>query len=87
MIITKEVEIIINKKNIEHYKEKGYDVKLRDVVKIKTEDLIRGCNKIIEVKCGFCSKQVKIPYCRYFFAISKFNLYTCNAKKCINTKR
>jgi len=41
MIITKSIKLKITKMNINHIISKGYDVKLKDIIEIKPEDLSR----------------------------------------------
>ena len=80
MLITKEVEIKINKKNINFYKNLKYDIKLKDILKIPVEHLSNGSHQIIEVKCDLCEKILKMSYQTYVLRLSKYNFITC--KKC-----
>ena len=58
MLVEEYVEVKISKKNIEHYKSKGYEVNLRDVVSIKTSELTKGSHQKVNVKCDFCNTVV-----------------------------
>jgi len=55
MLITKEVEVKWNAKNIKMYVGKGYIfTKLKDVVKIDLYDLAENSTSEIEFKCDYC---------------------------------
>ena len=80
MLLTKEVDIKINKVNIDFYKKFGYDVKLKDIIKIPTEHLSDGSHQKVEVKCDLCDKILTMLYQTYVIRISCYNFITC--KKC-----
>lgn len=51
MIIEKEVEVKIGNINMSHYRDKGYDCKMRDIIKIPIEDIYEGSHIIIHAQC------------------------------------
>lgn len=77
MLLSKEVEVTVNYKNIERYLEKGYEfetfinkkgkVAARRGTKIivKIEDLDLNTGNIITYKCDYCGKEVNVRYCDY----------------------
>jgi len=86
MIITKNVNILITKKNLEYYKNLGYDTELKNIINIKISDLQKGSNKIIVVKCDICGNERNLKYGYYIKNILKNKKYYCNKCKFILTK-
>lgn len=86
MLVTKEVEIYIDSKKIQYYKEKGYDVKAKKYHKIKIEHLSKGCGVEVDVICDVCGKEKKIKYRDYLKNIKNVELYCCS-RKCAVEKR
>lgn len=83
--MTKEVEIKPSGKSIQYYKDKGYDVKWRQPLVVKVEDLPRGSSVKLEVLCDFCKKEKRtITYYDYMNSIEKYGEYACN--KCAYQK-
>jgi hypothetical protein len=80
MILDKEIEIRVNSTTLKHYKEKGYVVKMGDIVKVKTIDLTRSSGYIINVKCDICGFEKKLSYNCYMNNSEKHNIYTCSNK-------
>jgi hypothetical protein len=62
MLLTKEVEIKVNAKNIEWYNKKGYISNLRDIITVKIEDLSKGCKVPIEYECDNCKTVITIAF-------------------------
>jgi hypothetical protein len=85
MIIDRKIEIKVNKKNIDHFKIKGYDVKLKDVINIKTEDLNHGSHKKIKVKCDVCGNEKEIMFQKYIKNVNNGDFYAC-CSKCAQKK-
>ena len=85
MMITKKVEVKIASKNINHYKNKGYNCKINEIIIVKIEDLSKGSHEKIKVKCDICGKENEMTYhsynnnfynCDYHYSCSK-----CSVKK------
>jgi hypothetical protein len=51
MILDKYVDVIIINHNINHYKEFGYNVKYKDKINVKPEELTSGSHVKINCKC------------------------------------
>jgi len=80
MIITDKIKIKVSKKNIKHLISKLYDVKLKDIVEIKTEDLNPGSHIKIKVKCDICDKEKELSFQKYIKNIKNDNFYACSSK-------
>lgn len=65
MILTKEIEVTINYRNIEHFKSLGYDIKHFDKIKIPIDHISKQSNVKIDVECDFCRKRKIIKYQSY----------------------
>ena len=72
MVLTKEILKTINAKNIEWYKSKGYECKLRDNVLVRVEDLSIGAKDNISYQCDLCEK---ISTRHFYKFSSKDNLH------------
>ena len=84
MIITKELEITINKRNIEHFRKHGYECKLRDIIMIKPIHLTKGSHTKVEVECVGCSSRKNVFYLNYVKQLKKYDFYCC--KHCVSLK-
>lgn len=80
MILTKEVEVTIVAKNINHYRKLGYNVKYFDKIIIPVEHLSPQSNKKIKVKCDVCGKEKKLKYQTYMLSVSNGGFYACSEK-------
>lgn len=65
MLITKKSKVTINSSNILHYKNLGYNCKVKDKILVDIYNLTKGSHVIIEAKCDVCNKMKKITYQRY----------------------
>jgi len=82
MLISDEIVIVITKRNIGHFRNKGYDIEMLDSVKIKVNDLPDSSHYEVEVKCDNCGKERNMKYFEY----KKYtNIYMC--RKCAEIKR
>jgi len=77
MLIDKEIEVKIDKRNIEFYSKK-FDVKLKDIIRIDIQDLQRGSNKKVKVICDKCGEERIVKYYSYVNNIENWNKYLCN---------
>ena len=81
MLLTKEVKITIGSKNKKFYIEKGYNVKLGDLLTIPIEDLYKGSKTKVNVRCHnkTCSIEKELMYRDYIKNInsSEDNEYYC----------
>lgn len=84
-ILTKEVEVIPMGRSIPHYREKGYDVKHKQPLTVKVEDLPRGSDTKIEVLCDMCHKNsMMVKYNDYNRVVKNTGNYVC--KECSSEK-
>ena len=76
MLVTKEVEVNISRKNIEWYMNLGYKIPNIETyneqpipkgtkIKVKTKDLQKRSSIVIEWKCDCCGKLLRITYNTY----------------------
>lgn len=87
MIITEEIKVKINKRNIDYYKDKGYLVKIKDEINILVEDLQKGSHINIKCKCEKCEDEKIMWYKQYNQCTSNgIEKYYCNKCKYIKIK-
>lgn len=79
MILDKYCYIKINKKNREHYTNKGYDTSISEL-KILTRDLIPGSHVIVNVSCDICGLEKNIIYKEYYRSFKNHGIYCCSSK-------
>ncbi len=77
MIIDKNILIKIDRRNVEYYKNINKNIQLRDVIKINVEELQRGSNKKIKVKCDKCGKEKMDKFYSYMNNYENDNIYLC----------
>jgi len=77
MIITKEVEVILNPRYIKYWEDKGYKipryynkehgwcVARNAKIKVKIEDLSKKSHILVECKCESCGNKRWIDFCQY----------------------
>ena len=80
MILTDKIKIKISKKNIEHFKNIGMDVKLKDIIEINPILLNKGSHVKIKVKCDICEKIKELSFQKYIKNIKNENFYACSSK-------
>ena len=94
-LITKEVKVELNNRNIKYYESLGYEiprykdasrrisVKRGTKIVVKTKDLPNGSNAYVDVKCDNCDEILKnIRWNDYTKQVKPDNKYYCN--KCAN---
>ena len=92
MIVDKFVLIKGHPKNLKHYKEKGYDISVKQIVSVKPEDLTNGSTFLINCKCDNCGSDKKIEFREYFNRTSsltkEYYCFSCkgirSSETCIN---
>lgn len=60
------IPVLINKRNIEWYKSKGYNVKLKNTYNIKPNDLQTCSAKEIKIMCDYCGKIYNKKFVEYY---------------------
>ncbi len=88
MILTEYVEVLINNKNFNYYKDKNYDVKLNQRIIVSVKDLPIHSRTLIIVECDNCGKKKSMHNNDYSKIIRLKNLdkYYCTKCKNIRTK-
>ena len=87
MILNNFIEIKITKKNIDHFISFYKNIKLKDIIKVKPEQLQNGSNTRIDVRCEICGIERNIKYQAYYKNINScedYPIYTCD--KCSHVK-
>lgn len=66
MLLTKEVEVVVNSRTFKHYKELGYLFEHKgDKIIVKVEDLSMGSHTLVNVQCDYCKKIKPMQYKKY----------------------
>ena len=86
MILDKNIQIKVTKKNIEHY-SKLFVVKLGDILNINPFDLIPGSHKKINIKCDICNEENNIEFRDYMESFNCYGFFTCKHCNSIKTKK
>jgi len=90
-LITKEVEVELNSRNIKWYKNLEYEIPKRldtqnrlrvkkgTIIIVKVEDLHKGSHAKVDVECDCCGKELKnIPCKNYLKCVKEDGKYYCN---------
>jgi len=80
MIINKDYEIKISKKNSKWLKEKGYEFEQGETIIIQSVDLPEGSHKKVQVECDVCGKNKEIMFQKYIKNIKNGGFYACSSK-------
>jgi len=80
MILDKKIEVTIINHNIQHYKDLGFDVKCKDKIFVKPQELTSGSHCKVNCSCDECGYETFIKYQDYLKAFNKNQKYTC--EKC-----
>ena len=83
----KLINIEIKRQNVNHYRSKGYNCKVNDIITIDINDLpISSKTKIIAI-CDYCGKEMNISYRDYMISMqSVIKKYSCNHCKGLKIK-
>jgi hypothetical protein len=87
MIISIEVDVILNNSNINHFRNFGYDnLKNSEKLIVPLVHLSKGSHSMVNVKCDVCHEISKMEY-RSYLDITKYDgLYYCRKNKCFSEK-
>ena len=77
MILSEEVEIVLNGANFKHFNLLGYKNLKSGNILVTIEHLTKGSHSIIKVKCDICGEEKEIEYRFYSKNMNKYNFYTC----------
>lgn len=81
MIISKDIEITLNPSNMKYYSSLGYYyLKSGAKLIVPVQQLNKGSNAIVIVKCDICGKEKELKYRFYLKAYNKQKFYTCSSK-------
>lgn len=86
MLITKEVEIIVNACVVPYFRSLGYVTGKNKKLVVPIEHLNKGSHSIVEVSCDVCGEVNKMPYKKYLVRIDFDGKYYCRVNKCFIEK-
>ncbi len=86
MIIDNTILIDIKKRNYTFYKNLGYDANIGSKLEISINDLPKGSNLKINVKCDYCGFVKSLSYYNYNKSMKVSNKYACS-QKCSYVKK
>ena len=86
MLIEDKLELKMNNRNIKHYRHIGFDVKMGDIIEIKTSQLSSGAHNKVRIKCDYCGDIFKRVYKDYFNSIYESPIKKDACKKCRGKK-
>lgn len=83
IIENQKVKVTISRRNITHYKKRGYDnLKVGDTLFLSISDLTNGSRIKVDVKCDYCGKIIKVAYGDYNrYKFDKYSCVSCRQKK------
>ena len=85
MITTEFVEVLVGGQNYKHYKELGYNPKVRVPFVVPLRHLTLGSNVLVDVQCDYCGKIVKRSYKttlrQRMRTVDKDACYSCKGEK------
>lgn len=88
MIVSKTIEIKIGSaQQRNHFREKGINCNLNDIIKIEPILLSKGSHIKILVKCDNCGYEKMATYSDYLKCLKKENIYFCSKCKRIKTNK
>lgn len=88
MLLTKTVNVKWNSRNKKYYTDLGYIfTKMGDDVEIKIDDLSKGSNVRVEIRCDYCHQLYSTQWDTYYRLKQKINCSDCcNSPKCTGQK-
>jgi len=87
MILTKEVEVKLNNKNINHYRSLGIQCIYGDVILVPVSFLSRYSKYRIKVKCDVCGLENELSMQKYNQNVERGDIYTCKSCNNITLKK
>lgn len=81
MILSKEVEVVLNSANMNHFNSLGYEnLKKGNKIIIPIEHLTKGSHSIVKVKCDICGEERELVYRYYTKSLKSNGYYVCSSK-------
>ena len=88
MLLSKNVEIILNGANFKHFYSLGYEnLKSGNKLIVPVEHLSKNSKIIVSVKCDICGNTKNISYYSYCRNIKNDNYYTCEKCSFVKSKK
>jgi hypothetical protein len=86
MLITKEVEIIVNACVVPYFRNLGYKTGRNQNLIVSIEHLNKGSHSSVEVSCDICGVINNMPYKSYLNIIDFDGKYYCRVNKCFTRR-
>jgi hypothetical protein len=86
MLITKEVEIIVNASVVPYYRNLGYDTGKNQNLIVPVCHLNKGSHSTVEVCCDICGVINTMSYKNYLKVVNFNSKYYCRVNKCFTEK-
>lgn len=88
MIKEKEVLIKGHPRNLKHFIDLGYNIKVGEQILVKPQHLLKGSPQIITCVCYNCSKEIKNAFKDYYlYTNGCLDVYYCNSCKHIKSEK
>lgn len=79
------LKLKVNRTSLDHYVEKGYEVKVNQTIMVAAEDLSHGSDKKVQVICDYCSQEFEKQFKRFIAQREHVQKDAC--KKCFSLKQ
>lgn len=86
MLITKEVEIIVNASVVPYFRNLGYETGKNQKLIVPVKHLNKGSHSVVEVSCDICGEIKFMTYKDYLTKTNFDNKYYCRVNKCFTKK-
>jgi len=87
MILTKNIQITINNRYVNFYKNLGYNIRGGSIITIPIEHLMKTSHQKIKVKCDYCGSEKELAYRRYLLSFENGDKYACVNCSHLKTKK
>ena len=88
MILDKVIKIKGHPKNLKHYRDKGYDISVGDIIEVNTDDLSSGSTFRVKCKCDGCLSEKEIIFKEYYNRTNSLNdKYYCSKCRGLKIKK
>lgn len=87
MLISDKTIVVWNARNKKHYTDLGYMfTQMGNPFEVKIEDLTKGSQSVIKVKCDYCGKEYDVSWCTYLYMHRKTNIQKDACRDCLQSK-
>lgn len=87
MLISKYTDVTWNSRNKKYYTDIGYEyTQMGDSFEVKVEDLTKGSQAFVSVRCDYCNNVFELKWYAYLAAQKRSVIHKDCCKKCIQLK-